>query len=179
MFTLAVILRCFLHGWLAIRSRGKLSEGFETLSEKVWDAYHAPDRRSFSQRLRRLWEWTKQQAGAGWVVEQVKKLCGRAKEYGEAYRHPGGHRTSNMLDRVMRSMNRYYDDGQHLHGQPQSGERHCRAWALLFNFRPWNPATTRANNGWRCPAERANRHHYHDNWLHNLLVAASLAGFRR
>ena len=179
LFTLAVILRCFLHGWLAIRSRGKLSEGFETLSEKVWDAYHAPDRRSFSQRLRRLWEWTKQQAGAGWVAEQVKKLCGRAKEYGEAYRHPGGHRTSNMLDRVMRSMNRYLDDGQHLHGQPQSCERHCRAWALLYNFRPWNPATTRVNNGWRCPAERANQHRYHDNWLHNLLVSASLDGFRR
>ncbi len=34
-----------------------MSEGFRTLSEKVWDAYHATDRRSFSQRLRRLWEW--------------------------------------------------------------------------------------------------------------------------
>jgi hypothetical protein len=179
LFAMVVILRCFLHGWLAIRSRGKLSEGFETLSEKVWNAYHALDRRSFSQRLRRLWEWTKQQAGTGWVTEQVKKLCGRAKEYGQAYRHPGGHRTSNMLDRVMRSMNRYYDDGQHLHGQQQSVERHCRAWALLYNFRPWNPATTRANNGWRCPAERANGHRYHDNWLHNLVVSASLAGFRR
>jgi hypothetical protein len=179
LFALVVVLRCFLHGWLAIRSRGKLSEGFETLSEKVWNAYHAVDRRSFSQRLRRLWEWTKQQTGAGWVAEQVKKLCGRAKEYAEAYRHPGGHRTSNMLDRVMRSMNRYYDDGQHLHGQQQSVERHCRAWALLYNFRPWNPATTRANNGWRCPAERANRHRYHDNWLHNLVISASLAGFRR
>jgi hypothetical protein len=179
LFAMVVTLRCFLHGWLAIRSRGKLSEGFETLSEKVWNAYHAVGRRSFSQRLRRLWEWTKQQTGAGWVTEQVKKLCGRAKEYGQAYRHPGGHRTSNMLDRVMRSMNRYYDDGQHLHGQQESGERHCRAWALLYNFRPWNPATTRANNGWRSPAERANRHRYHDNWLHNLLMSASLAGFRR
>ncbi|WP_439628625.1 hypothetical protein [Gemmata sp.] len=103
------------------------------------------------------------------MAEQVKKLCGRAREYERAYRHPGGHRTSNMLDRVMRSMNWYYDDGQHLRGQPPSGERHCRAWALLYNFRPWNPATTWANNGWLCPAERANRHRYHDNWLHNLV----------
>jgi hypothetical protein len=179
LFAMVVILRCFLHGWLAIRSRGKLSEGFETLSEKVWNAYHATDRRSFSQRLRRLWEWTKQQTGAGWVAEQVKKLCARAKEYGQTYRYPGGHRTSNMLDRVMRSMNRYYDDGQHLHGTKEAGERHCRAWALLFNFRPWNSATTRVNNGWRSPAERVNRHRYHDNWLHNLLLSASLAGFRR
>jgi hypothetical protein len=179
LFSLVVVLRCFLHGWLAIRSRGKLSEGFRTLSEKVWDAYHATDRRSFSQRLRRLWEWAQRQAVASWVLEQVKKLCGRAGEYGQAYRHPGGRRTSNMLDRVMRSMNRYYDDGQHLHGSPEAGERHCRAWALLHNFRPWNPATARANGGWRSPAERVNKHRYHDNWLHNLLVSASLAGFRR
>lgn len=179
LFTLVVVLRCFLHGWLSIRSRGKLSEGFATLSEKVWDAYHAPTRRSFAQRLRRLWEWAERQVGTAWVLEQVKKLCSRAREYGEAYGQVGGHRTSNMLDRVMRGMNRYFEDGQHLHGGEEAGERHCRAWALLFNFRPWNPATARVNKGWRSPAERANKHCYHDNWLHNLLVSASLAGFRR
>ncbi len=179
LFSLVVVLRCFLHGWLAIRSRGKLSEGFATLSEKVWDAYHALTRRSFAQRLRRLWEWAEQQVGTAWVLEQVKKLCSRAREYGEAYRHGGGHRTSNMLDRVMRGMNRYFDNGLHLHGGEEACERHCRGWALLFNFRPWSPATVRANNGWRSPAERVNKHRYHDNWLQNLLVSASLAGFRR
>lgn len=45
LFPVVVILRCFLHGWLAIRSRGKLSEAFATLSERVWHAYHAADRR--------------------------------------------------------------------------------------------------------------------------------------
>jgi hypothetical protein len=179
LFTLVVVLRCFLHGWLSIRNRGKLSEGFATLSEKVWDAYRAATRRSFAQRLRRLWEWARGQVSTAWVLEQVKKLCGRAREYGEAYRQAGGHRTSNMLDRVMRGMNRYFDDGQHLHGGEEACERHCRAWALLFNFRPWNPATARANSGWRSPAERVNKHRYHDNWLHNLLASASLAGFRR
>jgi hypothetical protein len=179
LFSVVVILRCFLHGWLAIRSRGKLSEGFETLSEKVWDAYHATDRRSFAQRLRRVWEWSRQQGMAAWVLEQVKKLCGRGREYGEAYRHGGGHRTSNMLDRVMRGMSRYFDGGQHLHGREEAADRHCRAWALLSNFRPWSPAAVRANKGWRSPAERVNQDRYHDNWLHNLLVSASLAGFRR
>ena len=177
LFSLVVILRCFLHGWLAIRSRGKLSEGFEALSEKVWLAYHAADRRSFAQRLRRLWEWSNQSVSAAWVLEQVKKLCGRGREYGEAYRHVGGHRTSNMLDRVMRGMDRYIEDGQHRHGSEEAANRHCRAWAVLSNFRPWNPATARANEGWRSPAERANQHRYQDNWLHNFLVSASFAGF--
>jgi hypothetical protein len=179
LFPLVVLLRCFLHGWLNIRSRGKLSETFATLSEKVWHAYHALTRRSFAQRMRRLWEWSKQNVKATWVLEQVKKLCGRSKEYGVAYDHPGGHRTSNMLDRVMRSMNRYFEDGQHLHGTGQACERHCRAWALLYNFRPWHPATARANEGWQSPAERLNENRYHEDWLQNLLVSASLAGFRR
>src|SRR6516164_5303099 len=147
LFPLVVILRCFLHGWLNIRSRGKLSAAFATLSEKVWQAYRAPDRRSFAQRLRRLGEWAKAQVKTGWVLEQVQKLCGRAGEYGKAYRHPGG--------------------------------RHCRAWALLHNFRPWGPEGVRDNGGWRSPAERLNRHRYHDDWLQNLLVSASLGGYRR
>lgn len=57
---------------------------------------------------------------SAWLLEQVEKLCGRAPEYGEAHAHPGGHRTSNMLDWVMRSMSRYFEDGQHLHGSKEA-----------------------------------------------------------
>jgi hypothetical protein len=178
LFPLVVLLRCFLHGWLNIRSRGKLSATFAELSEKVWEAYHAPERRSFGQRLRRLWEWAKERVQVAWVLEQVQKLCARAREYGEAYRYPGGHRTSNMLDRQMRAMNRYFDDGQHLHGTKEACAQHCRAWALLHNFRPWGPQAERDNQGWRSPVERLNQHRYHDNWLQNLLVSASLGGYR-
>ena len=180
LFPLVVILRCFLHGWLNIRDRAKhLGELFRALGEKVWEAYRAPDRRGFAQRLRRLREWAGQHLKPGVVREQVQKLCGRAQEYGQAYRHPGGQRTSNMLDRVMRLMSRYFDGGQHLHGASEAGERHCRAWALLHNFSPWGPEATRDNDGWESPAERLNRHRYHDNWLQNLLVSASMAGYRR
>jgi hypothetical protein len=179
LFPLVALLRCFLHGWLNVRSRGKLSESFSELSERVWHAYHALSRRGFAQRMRRLWEWAKANVKAAWVLEQVKKMCGRSKEYAKAYTHPGGHRTSNMLDRLMRGMNRYFDRGQHLHGGQEACKRHVRAWALLYNYRPWHPASAKANGGWRCPAERLNRHRYHDDWLQNLLVSASLGGYRR
>ena len=179
LFSLVVLWRCFLHGWLSIRSRGQRREAFAELSAKVWDAYRVAGRRSFRQRLRRLREWPRRQGISAWLLEQVEKRCGRASAYGEAYEHPGGHRTSNMLDRVMRSMNRYFEDSQHLHGSKQASERHCRAWAWLFNFRPWHPAVTRANEGWRCPAERLNQPRYHGDWLQNLLVSASLGGYRR
>jgi hypothetical protein len=66
-------------------------------------------------------------------------LCGKRDRWSIAYRHPGGHRTSNMLDRLMRGMNRYFDQGQHLHGSLEACRLHCRAWALLCNFTPWHP----------------------------------------
>jgi len=180
LFPLVVILRCFLHGWLNIRARGKhLKEVFAECSKKVWHAYRAANGRSLGQRLRRLREWARRHIQSAYVLEQVEKLCSRSREYAAAYGQPGCHRTSNMLDRVMRSMNRYFDAGQHLHGSEETVERHGRAWALLYNFRPWGPQAQRANGGWRSPAERLNQHRYHDNWLQNLLVSASLAGFRR
>jgi hypothetical protein len=180
LFPLVVMLRCFLHGWLGIRDRAKhLGELFRSLGEKVWHAYHALDRRCFAQRLRRRGEWAQRQVQAAWVLEQVRKLCGRARDYGAAYAPPGCHRTSNALDRVMRARNRYFDRGQHLHGSERAVGQHVRAWALLHNFRPWHPAVARTKGGHRSPAERLNQHRYHDNWLDNLLISASLAGYRR
>jgi hypothetical protein len=179
LFPLVVLIRCFLHGWLNIRSRGKLSESFREPSKRAWESYRAPSRGAFAQRLRRLREWARGMGMSAWLLEQVEKLCGRSREYAEAYSHPGCHRTSNMLDRVMRSMNRYFDDGQHLHGEAAACDLHCRAWALLHNFRPWHPAVARENDAWRSPAERLNKHRYHDDWLQNLLISASLGGFRR
>jgi hypothetical protein len=179
LFKQVVILQCFLHGWLKIRDRAKhLKELFAEISRQVWEAYHAPDRRRFGQRLRRLREWASGHL-SGVVLEKVLDLCGKRARFAVAYRHPGGHRTSNMLDRQMRGMNRYFDHGQHLHGSLGACRLHSRAWALLWNFAPWHPATTRENQGWRCPAERLNRHRYHDSWLQNLLISASLGGYRR
>ena len=178
LFPLVAVLRCFLHGWLSIRDGCKKHPLFATLSEKVWHAYRAPDRRAFGQRLRRLREWAGQALG-GEILQRTLRLCGRSKEYGEAYRHGGAHRTSAMLDRVMRGMNGYWVGCQRLHGGEGASRLHSRAWALLFNFSPWSPQAIRANGGqWHSPAERLNRHRYHDNWLHNLLVSASLGGFR-
>ena len=178
LFPQIVLLRCFLHAWLKIRDRAKnLKETFFELSTRVWDAYHAPDKRTFSQRLRQLKTWAGQNV-SGVVLDAVLDLCRKKKFWLAAHDHPQGHRTSNMLDRVMRPMNRYFFDCQHLHGGRTTNTYHVRGWALLWNFTPWNPATARANADWRSPAERLNQHRYHDNWLQNLLISASLGGYR-
>lgn len=178
LFPKVVILLCFLHSWLKVRDRAKhLKELFLEVGRRVWEAYHAPDRRSFAQRLRRLRQWATGHL-TGVVLETVLDLCRKGRRFGVAYHHPGGHRTSNMLDRIMRGMNRYFDHGQHLHGSRAASRWHCRAWALLHNFAPWHRATARKNRGWRSPAERLNQHRYHDCWLQNLLISASLNGYR-
>jgi len=178
LFPKIVILLCFLHGWLKIRERAKhLKEVFAEVSRRVWEAYHAPDRRSFGQRLRSLRQWAGKNL-TGVVLESVLNLCGKRDRWSIAYRHPDGHRTSNMLDRLMRGMNQYFDHGQHLHGAREASRLHCRAWALLWNFAPWHKATTCRNKNWRSPAERLNQHRYHECWLQNLLISASLGGYR-
>jgi hypothetical protein len=178
LFPAIAIVQCFLHGWLKIRDRAKhLGESFAEISQRVWDVYHSPDRRTFTQRILALRSWAAK-CLSGIVLENVVDLCDKRDRWVVAYQHPGSHRTSNMLDRLMRSMNRYFDNGQHLHGLLGASRRHCRSWALLYNFAPWSSATIRANGGARSPAERLNGHRYHDNWLHNLLVSASLGGYR-
>lgn len=178
LFPAIVLIRCFLHAWLKIRDRAKnLKETFFDLSTRVWEAYHAPNKRSLSQRLRNLATWATKNVG-GVVLETVLDLCRKRKFWTQALDHPDCHRTSNMLDRVMRSMNRYFFDCQHLHGSRTANEKHVRGWALLWNFTPWNPETTKANGGWQSPAERLNQHRYHDNWLQNLMISASIGGYR-
>ncbi len=158
LFPKVVILLCFLHAWLKVRDRAKhLKEVFADVSRRVWEADHAADRRSFAPRLRSLRQWASQHL-TGIVLENVLDLCSKRDRWSLAYRHPEGHRTSHMLDRQMRGMNRSFDHGQHLHGSREACRLHWRAWALLWNFAPWHPATTRKNQNWRCPAERLNQH---------------------
>jgi hypothetical protein len=176
LFPRAALPLCFLHAWLKVRDRAKhLGEVFAEVSRRTWEAYHAPDRRGFGRWLRRPRQWATDRL-TGVVLEKVVDLGGKRDRWSLAYRHPGGHRTSPMLDRQMRGMNRYFDQGPHRHGALGACRWRCRAWALLWDFTPWHPATARANEGWRCPAERLNRHRDHDSWLQDLLISASLGG---
>lgn len=50
------VIGCFLHAFLTIRDRATQALGmlFAQVQERVWEAYHAPSTRAFSQRVRRL-----------------------------------------------------------------------------------------------------------------------------
>jgi hypothetical protein len=179
LFKGATLILCFLHAFLKIRDRAvHLKEAFTDLSRRVWDAYHAPDARSSSQRLRRLREWAKAHVEKEVVREKVLALCGKRGAFVRAYDHPACHRTSNLVDRLLRRPDSHLYCTQHLHGSAEAAERGLRGWALIHNFAPSCPETVRESAGLRSPAERLNRGRYHDDWLQNLLVSASLAGYR-
>ena len=179
LFPKVALILCFLHAFLKIRDRAKhLGATFDALRKQVWEAYHADSARSFSQRLRRLREWALVHVGKEVVREKVLALCGKKKAFVVAYSHPGCHRTSNLVDRLLRRLDYRLYCAQHLHGSTAANEQGLRGWALIQNFAPSCPWTNRQTPELRSPAERLNGKRYHTEWLQNLLVSASLAGYR-
>jgi hypothetical protein len=180
LFEGITVIVCFLHAFLKIRDRAKhLGEMFDALRGRVWEAYHAPDARTFSQRLRRLREWAEANVEKPIVKEKVLSLCDKRRAFVAAYAHPGCHRTSNLVDRLLRRLDHHLYCGQHLHGSADAAGLGLRGWALIHNFAPSCPWTARSSPELRSPAERLNGRRYHSEWLQNLLVSASLGGYRR
>jgi hypothetical protein len=103
-------------------------------------------------------------------------LCDQRDAFSPSYDHPLAHRTSNMVDRLMRFLDRAFLNAPYFHGLPESAENRVRALALLGNFCPSSPQTVKKHDGQAGPAERLNGKWYADNWLENLLVSGSMNG---
>jgi hypothetical protein len=178
LFPTIVVIRCFLHAWLRIRERGKKLANFFELGERVWNVYYSATKSVMGQRIRRLREWAMRQL-SGVVLEKTLDLCNKQVEWSLWYENENAYTTSNELDRLMRSQNRYFDRGQHFHGTLASANLRSRSWATLHNYWDWGRRTRAENEGCRCPAERLNGKRYADNWLENLLVATSAVPKRK
>lgn len=175
LFPAIVIIQCFLHAFLTIRARCKrLQDRFPAIKQRVWDIYHAPDPDSFRQQVRGLESWARLSL-TGPALKAVLKLCGKAEVFALAFAHPQAHRTSNMIDRQLDPLDRCLDRAHYLHGHLMSAEYQLRAWALFHNFRPYCPRA-KIREAYQSPFHKLNGFVYHDNWLQNLLVAASLGG---
>jgi hypothetical protein len=180
LFTSVVIICCFLHVFIKIRDRAKkkYKDIFDQAATKLWDCYRAENKAAFAQRIRRLVEWCQKESIPSVIANPIKKLRQNIAEYKIAYDHPNAHRTSNMVDRLMQRMDRHLFSTQYFHGTMAAAELSIRGWTLIHNFAPYNPQTVKKLNGSRSPAERLNNFRYHDNWLHNLFISASLGGYR-
>lgn len=180
LFPTVVVILCFLHAFLKVRDRATkaLSEAYYQVSERIWNAYHAPSKASFAQRLRRLRAWASAQLPESPMKAHVVDLCEKRSRFSRAYDHDTAHRTSNMVDRLMRFLDRACFNAQYFHGTAASAELRVRALALLWNFCPSSPQTIKKYHGESCPAVRLNKKAYSANWLENLLVSGSMNGIR-
>jgi hypothetical protein len=178
LFPNVTLILCFLHAFLKIRDRttkafGEMGQAVHT---RVWQAYHATSKRVFSQRLRRLKEWAETALPDSAMKSHTLELCDKRAQFSQSYDHLRAHRTSNMVDRLMRFLDRACFNGQYFHGTLKSAESRVRALGLLWNFCPSSPATVKQYHGQRCPAERLNGQRYAESWLENLLISGSMNG---
>jgi len=180
LFPAIAIIVCFLHSFIKIRGRCKrrMKEHFSEICTRVWDTYHALDKTTFMNRINDLKSWASKNIEEGAGLKAILKLCDRAPEFVKAYDHPSAYRTSNMIDRRMDRMDRFFYTAKYFHGHLMTTEYGVRAWALLHNFQPYCPRAKVASD-YTSPAHKLNGFVYHDNWLQNLLVAASMSGYRQ
>ena len=178
LFPHITVILCFLHAFLKIRDRATKALGavFAQVQERVWEAYHAPSKRAFSQRLRRLREWAETALPDSAMKTHTLDLCDKRAQFSRSYDYHYAHRTSTMVDRLMKFLDRACFNGQYFHGTVESAESRARALALLWNFCPSSPGTVKKYNGQECPAQRLNGKRYAENWLENLLVSGSMNG---
>lgn len=180
LFPTVMVMLCFLHAFLKVRDRAikVLKDVYYQAAERIWEAYQAPNKASFAQRLRRLCDWASEALPESPMKDHVLDLCQKRSLFSRAYDHDNAHRTSNMVDRLMRFFDRAFFNAQYFHGTLASAEQRVRALALLWNFCPSSPQTIKKYHGQSCPAVRLNKKSYSDNWLENLLVSGSMNGFR-
>ena len=174
LFTMITTVLCFLHGFLKIRDRCRKAR---ELHDQVWNVYRATTAAEFQERMVAFRTWFEQGTWPKAVMEVTAKLWNREAEYAVSYTHPSCHRTSNLVDRLMNRLTRLLYSGRGLHGHQISSERRLRGWALLHNFSPFAPRSGKVRE-YKSPAHRLNQKCYHEHWLHNLQVCASLAGRR-
>jgi hypothetical protein len=176
LFPAICVIQCFLHAVLSLKQVATKATQtlYRQLADLAWHVYHAPTKRSFAQRLRRLREWGDPLAESP-LKGKLLKLCGKKAGFLPAYDHPHSLRTSNMLDRLMQGIDKYLFAKSYFHGTLISAERGIRAYGLLTNFRPlaYNPIAHMRERDTRTPFAQLNGFVYHDNWLHNLLIATS------
>ena len=113
------------------------------------------------------------------MKNKMRKIRKNLSSYAQSYDFPTSHWTSNMLDRLMKRMDRHLFSSGNFHGSFDTANRTIRAWALILNFAPSNPITRKKyGSNYSSPVARLNQFSYHESWLQNLLISASMGGYK-
>ncbi|MGB5711131.1 MAG: hypothetical protein WBM44_09510, partial [Waterburya sp.] len=146
------------------------------LKGMLWKAYQANTATEFLKGLRLALIWSKKHIRRKRTLQKIRNLCRRAAQFKVAYRFPHAHRTSNLVDRLMNHQDRLLYTMQYFHGNKKSAKLYLRSMALIWNFHPYGTRTRSQCSTRISPFSDLNGFSYHNNWLHNLLIASSMNG---
>jgi hypothetical protein len=110
LFHQITVIVCFLHACLNIRDRAKkaFGEWGQEVQQRVRDADHVPSKWAFSQRLRRLREWASDVLPVSEMKQKTLDLGDKRDAFSPSDESPLGHRTSNVVERLMRFLDRAF-----------------------------------------------------------------------
>ncbi|MCU0444920.1 MAG: hypothetical protein MUE85_08365 [Microscillaceae bacterium] len=133
LFVNTTLILCFLHAYIKIRSISKKEPHRNELFNQVWQAYQADSKEVFVQKITQIDEWAKDKIESKTVLSQIEKMKNNADLFATSF-DCGGKRTSNMVDRAIRPLDKFLVNAQYFHGHFASAQLTIRALALGYNF---------------------------------------------
>jgi hypothetical protein len=140
--------------------------------------HHSLNRQQFAQRLRRFTEWAASPKTdlPDAVRQKILGLKAKAPAFKVAFDLPNAARTSNAVDRLMNDQDRHPGCHAVFPWKPcvcePSGESHGTVveFPSLLHESSISPPYSKS------PFQDLNGFRYHEHWLRNLMIAASLNG---
>ena len=182
LFSKTALVLCFLHSVIKIRQVTQKEPQKKALMDKVWKVYQAADAKGFDEAVMNLETWTKDNIKSESIKERVFKIGKRKEEFKVAFTAPTAMRTTNMVDRLMKPLDRFLFMKQYFHGDFASAQLALTAFALCLNFAPFCPRTMSDGRGegvkgtFESRAQELNLKVYDKHWLLNLLASGSTKG---
>ena len=136
LFNEIVLILCFLHSYINIRSISKKEPLKSELFNQVWDAYKADNKTDFIDKITQIDQWAKKNINSITVLAQVKKMKNNAQLFVTSF-DCEGKMTSNMVDRAIKPIDKFLSNAQYFHGNLSSAQLTIRALAIGCNFLPF------------------------------------------
>jgi len=179
LFSSISIVLCFLHEVIKVRNvTKKKPQLFYQIAELLWNVYRATHAEQFTEGLATTLQWAETHLNEhAKVMAKLVALAAKQEALLVSYQHQKCYRTSNQVDRPMNYLDRFLYQIRYFHGNLATAQLKVRAWAMIYNFAPFCERT-RKNKKVKHRFEQLNGFCYHENWLQNLNIAASMNGYR-
>jgi hypothetical protein len=143
LFNEVILILCFLHSYIKIRSISKKEPLKNELFNQVWEAYNTENKTDFISKIAQIDDWAKKNINSLTVLAQVEKMKNNAHLFATSF-DCEGKRTSNMVDRAIKPMDKFLSNAQYFHGNLSSAQLTIRAFAIGYNFLPFCQRTIKS-----------------------------------